>query len=271
VAPRSQSTPVRLPAKELIPGTNPIVADFGGGRIATGAVVDWRKPDPSRELAFDCVDLSGAFNDRVTRIFQNEYRSPRSPYCSLQMPLHGFGDWCYGGRRQAPKIDDSALRAAAGEEGRFVTPQGIPFATPGPGEWPNIVFTSQWDNYPENVSIPLACRARHAWFLVAGSTHPMHSQLDNGEILVTYADGHSDRLALRNPTTWWPIEADYEINIDGFCIPGPHPPRIDLGSGRATLLDLALDPDRELRSLTVRCLANEVVVGLMSVTLLRTD
>jgi hypothetical protein len=97
----------------------------------------------------------------------------------------------------------------------------------------------------------------------------MHSQLDNGEILVNYTAGGSERLALHNPTTWWPIEGDYQVGIDGFCIPGPHPPRVDLGSGRATLLDLSLDPDRDLRSVTVRCLANEVVVGLMSVTLLR--
>ena len=45
---------------------------------------------------------------------------------------------------------------------------------------------------------------------------------------------------------------------------GPRPPRINLGSGWATLLDLPLDPKRELRSIAVRCLANEVVVGLMS-------
>jgi len=108
-----------------------------------------------------------------------------------------------------------------------------------------------------------------ALLLVAGSMPPMHSQLDNGELAVTCADGTTSRLALRNPTTWWPIEADYQTAIDGFCIPGPYPPRIDLGSGRATLLDLPLDPERDLRSLSVRCLANEVVVGLMSVTRLR--
>jgi hypothetical protein len=164
-------------------------------------------------------------------------------------------------------IDDAALRAAAGAEGRIVTPQGIPFATPGPGEQPNVVFTSQWDNFPAERAVPLAGRARHAWFLVAGSTHPMHSQLDNGELVVTYTDGTETRLALHNPTTWWPIEADYDTVTDGFCIPGPHPPRLDLGQGRATLLDLPLDPQRELRSLTVRCLANEVVVGLMAATL----
>jgi hypothetical protein len=205
----------------------------------------------------------------VTQIFQNEYRSPRSPYCSLQMPLHGFGDWCYGGQLPAPNIDDSLLRQAAGVQGRFTSPPGIPLTTPGPGQEPNIIFTSQWDNYPAEATIDLTGHAGHAWFLVAGSTHPMHSQLDNGEIVVTYADGGTDRLPLHNPTTWWPIERDYELEIDGFCIPGPHPPRVDLGAGRATLLDLPLDVKRPLKSLTVRCLANEVVVGLMSVTVLR--
>jgi hypothetical protein len=134
---------------------------------------------------------------------------------------------------------------------------------------PNVVFTSQWDNFPKETAIPLAGRARHVWFLVTGSTHPMQSQLDNGELIVGYADGQSERLPLHNPTTWWPVEGDYNLHADGFCIPGPHPPRIDLGAGRATLLDLPLNPERELRSLTVRCLANEVVVGLMSATLLR--
>jgi len=39
--------------------------------------------------------------------------------------------------------------------------------------------------------------------------------------------------------------------------------------GAATVLDLALDPDKALKSLTVRALANEVVIGLMAVTLAR--
>ena len=39
--------------------------------------------------------------------------------------------------------------------------------------------------------------------------------------------------------------------------------------GAATVLDLPLDGGKELKSLTVRALANEVVIGLMSVTLQR--
>jgi hypothetical protein len=260
---------LRLPASNLVPGTNPIMLDLGDGRTIRGAVVDWHPPDEKQHLAFECLDLKPWFNDRVTQIFKNEYRSPRSPYCSLQMPLHGFGDWCYGGRLPAPEIDDSLLRKAAGPQGRFTSPQGVPLATPGPGQEPNIIFTSQWDNYPNEATMELTGHASHAWFLVAGSTHPMHSQLDNGEIVVAYADGRTQRLPLHNPTTWWPIESDYRLEIDSFCIAGPHPPRIDLGAGRATLLDLPLDADRPMKSLTIRCLANEVVVGLMSVTLQR--
>lgn len=37
----------------------------------------------------------------------------------------------------------------------------------------------------------------------------------------------------------------------------------------ATVLDLSLKADKELKSLTVRTLANEVVIGLMAMTLVR--
>jgi len=73
------------------------------------------------------------------------------------------------------------------------------------GQEPNIIFTSRWDKHPNEATIELAghaSHASHAWFLVAGSTHPMHSQLDNGEIIVAYDDGRTQRLPLHNPTTW---------------------------------------------------------------------
>jgi hypothetical protein len=235
------------------------------------------------------VELTPLFNDRVTQIFKNEYRTPRSPFVSLSIPKQGIGAWA-GHVNETADIDDSGLRAAAAANHGVITmPNGVPFATPGPGEAPNIVFTSQWDNYPREVSIPLSGRAKHAFFLMAGSTNWMQSRIVNGEVIVTYGDGSSARLVLENPTTWWPIEQDYFIDDYQFKRPGPLPPRINLktglirildettfrGKGReipggaATVLSLSLDPNKELRSLTVRTLANEVVIGLMAATLAR--
>jgi hypothetical protein len=237
---------------------------------------------------WETVDLSGVYNDHVTQIFKNEYLSPRSPFCSLAIPKQGIGSWCRP-TAQA-QIDDTGFREAAGRNGgRFVLPNGPVFATPGPGDARNIVFTSQWDNYPREVTIPLGGRARHVALLMAGSTNPMQSRFDNGEVVVAYADGSTSRLALENPTTWWPIDEDYFIDNYQFRRPGPIPTRVDLktgqvrtyteaefaGKGRmvpggaATVLALALNPDKELKSLTIRALANEVVIGLMAVTLAR--
>ena len=250
-------------------------------------------PDWSRPFAdgakLEPVELTRLFNDRVTQIFKNEYRSPRSPYVSLGLPKQGIGAWA-GHVNATAEIDDRGLRAAARDHGgRFLLPNGLPFATPETAEVKNIVFTSQWDNYPREATVALHGQATHAYLLMAGSTYWMQSRMDNGEIIVAYADGSTERLALSNPANWWPIDQDYFIDDFQFHRPGAIPPSVDLKTGQvrlldpatfkgkggavpggaATVLDLPLDPAKTLQSLTVRTLANEVVIGLMAVTLER--
>jgi len=239
------------------------------------------EPKP-QALSFTTVDLSSVFNDRVTQIFRNRYLSPRTPYCSLQMPVQGIGVWStFNGNA---RIDDSGLRRAAGAAGRVVTPSGIPFLTPGGAEAKNIAFTSRWDNYPVDIRIPVSGQAAHAYLLMAGSTNPMEAQMDNGEVVFSYADGGSARLALRNPTNWWPIEQDYLKDDYAFARSGPTPTRLALASGRfyvpscngakiaggaATVVDMPLNKERALAFVTIRSLSNQVVTGLMSLTLAR--
>jgi hypothetical protein len=239
---------------------------------------------------FAPVDLTNYFNDRVTEIFKaGKYVSPRSHSASLAIPAQGIGAWA-GHVNAMAQIDDSGLRRIATEhDGELMLPSGVPFITPGVGTTPNIIFTSQWDNYPHTVSVALQGRARQVFLLMAGSTNHMQSQFDNGEVVVTYIDGSTTRLALRNPTNWWPIDQDYFIDDYQFRRPEPIPPRVDLktgmvrvldledfkGRGRivtggaATVLELPLDATKELRSLKVGALANEVVIGLMAATLIR--
>ncbi|MBE3099129.1 MAG: hypothetical protein IMZ44_18595, partial [Planctomycetes bacterium] len=266
--------------------TDPIPAEL---EPSPALALDWTLPLPL-STQFEPVNLAPYVNDRVTEIFRpGKYVSPRSPFCSLALPSQGIGAWA-GHVNQMAEIDDSGLRAAAGANGsRFMLPNGVPFATPGSGDAKNIVFTSQWDNYPREAIVPLAGRAQHLFLLMAGSTTHMQSRLDNGEVVVTYQDGTTAWLALHNPTTWWPIDQDYFTDDFAFARPGPIPPRVDLKTGRVRLLDpetfkgrgttvpggaatvlhLPLDPGKPLRSLTVRALANEVVVGLMAATLAR--
>jgi hypothetical protein len=247
--------------------------------------LDWSAPIAAK---LEPQDLAAQFNDSVTQIFRNEYRTPRSPFASLATPKQGIGSWCHP--KDTFTVDDSGLRALAAKAGgKIVLPNGVPLATPGEAGAKNIAFVSQWENYPREISVPLAGKSSHAFLLMAGSTTAMQSRFDNGEVIVTYTDGSTTRLPLENPTTWWPIDQDYYIDDFAFARPGPLPVRVDLktgavrvlkpetfkGQGRtvnggaATVLDLPLDGTKELKSITVRAIANEVIIGLMSVTLQR--
>jgi hypothetical protein len=263
----------------------------GAGAIAHGAAHNVAYNVAHGEsVRYDTIGLSSFFNDRVDRIFTNAYRLPRAQSPTLQLPLQGIGNWCYP--LVQPVIDDAGLRAAAGERNEIVLPQGIPFATPGKKESPNILFTSRWKNFPDSAAVPLSGRASHAWFLMAGSTDPMQSRITNGVIDIRYKDGSSDELALNNPETWWPIEQDYYEDGFAFSTGVPRPLRVYLKTGAisdkregrttikgfsgtgidggaATVLNMPLHPDKELDRLVLRTAAQDVVIGLMSLTLAR--
>jgi hypothetical protein len=95
-------------------------------------------------------------------------------------------------------------------------------------------------------------------------------------------------LAISAPGLSW-TRVDYFIDDFQFRRPEPVPIRVNLKSGEirvidiaqfkgrggpvpggaATVLDLPLQSRKELKALTVRAIANEVVIGLMSATLVR--
>ena len=286
----SISDTIELSAKEfdLMPGSNLIEMNLVDNTTFSGIVTNWHIKDSDLSSKSEPVELKSYYNDKITQIFKNEYLTPRSPYCSLAIPKQGIGSWCNFAKQF--DVDDSGLRMiAANNEGEFIIPQGVSFKLPTDSDAANCVFTSQWDNYPESVNIDLSGTASHIYLLMAGSTNSMQSQFDNGEVIVTYKDGTIARLALRNPTTWWPIDQDYFIDDYGFRRPEAIPPRVDLKTGKvrtynlaefkgkggnvpggaATVLDLPLDSSKELETLTVRTLANEVVIGLLSAEIVR--
>ncbi|GAA3783195.1 DUF4450 domain-containing protein [Flavobacterium ginsengiterrae] len=250
---------------------------------------NWDLPlDKSAKV--ETIPLTAYFNAKVTDIFNYEYLSPRPKTVTLQLPKQGIGNWCYP--NVTVKIDDSGLREKAKLNGEIKTPNGIPFQTPSNENLKNIAFTSMWDNFPESINIPLNGKASRAYFLLAGTTNPMQSRITNGEITIHYTDGTSEILPLKNPENWWPIEQDYFTDGLAFTTDAPKPLRVyfktgeisrdfkdfktikgfsnyGVDGGAGTILDLPLNKNKTLKSLTLKTIANDVVIGLMSVTLIR--
>ena len=229
-------------------------------------------------------DMTDKFNAEVDDIFKNKYVSPRPQTTTLQIPTQGVGEWCHP--EYMPVINDSVFRTLVnGDE--FVV-AGVPFQTPRQG--PNIAFVSLWDNYPDAVTVSLKGKSAAAYLLLAGTTNHMQSHIDNAAVTVTYADGSTETMPLRNPDNWCPIEQDYFIDNLAFKALQPRPYRVSLGTGvvsrhlgrdlgikgvygreipggAAQMLRMPLNEKKRLKSLTVRALSNDVVIGLMAVTL----
>lgn len=97
-------------------------------------------------------------------------------------------------------------------------------------------------------------------------------------------------LELVNPDNWCPIEQDFYLDDFAFDAPRPRPYRLHLKTGIASrdfgkalgvrgsanrvieggagvMLDIPLDKNKALKELTLETVANDVVIGLMSVTL----
>lgn len=235
----------------------------------------------------ETVNMDAKWNSNVGDIFKNFYLSPRPKVTTLTIPAHGIGEWCHP--EFTANINDVALRRQVKDQ-VFTTELGIPFRTPAKGR--NIAYISLWDNYPDAVTIPLQGKASHAYLLMAGSTNHMQSRIDNGQIVVTYTDGTTDTLPLYNPHNWCPIEQDYYEDGLQFHAAQPRPYRLDFASlkvsrehmpmgerygyqqrdfkaGAAVMLDMPLNAQKQLRDITVRTLSNDVVIGIMGVTLQR--
>ena len=253
----------------------------------------WGLDEPDVLRPFVKQSIASCFNSEVDDIFRNKYLSPRPQTTTLQIPVQGVGEWCHP--QYTPEINDSVFRTLV-KDGQ-ITVAGVPFLTPKEGN--NIVYTSLWDNYPDSITISKfssSARYSSAYLLMAGSTNHMQSRIDNGLVIATYTDGSRDTLRLRNPDNWCPIEQDYYVDGKAFKTTDPRPYRICLGQasadgklivsrdlgkvlnirgvygreipgGAAQMLRMPLNPQKKLKSLTLRTLSNDVVIGLMAVTL----
>ena len=264
---------------------------------------------PNAAGRHEMIDLTASYNANLNDIFRNRYESPRPPYTTLQIPVQGIGEWCHP--KTMAEIDDSGLRACAtpllGSDklGVYDTGKGLSFLIPRQGR--NIVFSSLWDNYPDEVSVPISSKSRSynaAYLMMAGTTNNMQSRIDNALVMAEYEDGSCDTLRLENPINWPTVNEEFIFDGKAFwsapvmplrfrldngrvgrqinarellsVIPSKHDGKekkigdnnryaIDKGAG--VILKMPLDSARKIRAIRVKTLSNDIVVGLMAVTL----
>lgn len=223
---------------------------------------------------FEPLALGTVLCDDVSTIYQQNYYVERD-HIHLSIGADGFSPWTFS-HWQLPPPD---IRLEAAEQ-TVTTPEGVPFVIGS--KTCNIAFTSLYDNWPTAVEVPVNRTAYAAEVLVCGSTNPMQIAIANAVLHFRYADGSEDRLDLINPDNYWqlapysgrPTEKeqdtvnDYSYETDAFCLPKTPPVTLQLGENcRAVAVGYRLRPGAVLTDITLETLSQEVVVGLMAITL----
>ena len=101
----------------------------------------------------------------------------------------------------------------------------------------------------------------------------MQTRIANAVIRLTYADQQTETLELVPPLNFWSLcplgDSDYNYERDGFCLPKAPPMTVQLGENcRANVLGCRLRAGETLQSVTLETLSQDVVVGLMGVSIL---
>jgi hypothetical protein len=219
------------------------------------------------------IDMSKSFNGDVRTIFRHKYLSPRPNTVSVRIGSDGYAAWTFAYWKYfPPEITLENVPGMKNSDGQLQTPMGVPFS------WNrdtsrNIAFTSLWENWPNSVTVPVNKKGSAIWFLVCGSTNPMQTKIANAQLVIRYADNSVEQVELIPPVNFWALSkwgnSDYNYIRDKFCLPPEPPAQVQLGSDcRAIVLNRKVRKNIEIKSVRLECLSQEVVIGLMGITVM---
>ena len=250
------------------------------------------------------VDISRWFNSNVDDIFRNEYLSPRPPFTSLELPKQGAGDWCTP--HVHPEIEDDGLRSLV-RDGLFDTGLGLKFRTPAEGHniiytslWDNYPdsVTVVLDGKARYAYLLLAGSTQNMQSRIDNGRVTVRYTDGSCDVMPLenpvnwcpiqqdyYTDDHAFWVAPLKPyrVVFSDGRVSREVDVDFYAAAensgmdgsGTSGPGLDavkvtdrgIPGGAAQILKMPLTPGKTLKSLTLTTLSNDVVIGLMAVTL----
>jgi hypothetical protein len=213
--------------------------------------------EKSTTSKFEPMDISRYFNSSLMELHTLEYKSPRPKGYSIGVRLNGryAWEWNHAGHN-AIKIDDTALRQS---KGIFKTSSGIRFSVPQNGH--DIACASIWDNFPTIIDVPLKGKANELALLFIGVTNAMQSWVENARFIVTYDDGAREIVNLTHPKNFddWLVPALQAENETVYFSDYNH----------GIVQRIILEPQKELSKISIEAVANEVIVGLLGISIRR--
>jgi hypothetical protein len=226
-----------------------------------------------KDARWDQIPMQPALNGDIRIIYKQQYLSPRPNTCSLRLATDGYSSWqmILAKNHAPPEITLDNIGTLSDGHGNIVGGGGIPFQWPaGPK---NIAFTSRWDNWPQQINVPVNKSGDAIFFLLCGTTNPMEVRIANAELRMIYADGVVEKLPIVPPFNFWtlcPFDGiDYDYARDGFSLPKTPPSTVQLGKNcRGIVLGWRLRPGVALKNVTLEAQSEEVVIGLMGLTVM---
>jgi len=306
IAAGSVSEQIDVPVGIAVCGTNHISFVQDNGQREELTLVDWALAVNAKER-MEVVNMDNHLNDKVTQIFKNEYLAPRSPYTTLQTPTQGIGEWTHP--LTTASIDDSGLRKASqngvfntpmGISFRTASlpetkniaftslwnnyPASVTVPLTGKASHAYLLMAgstnhmqSRFTNgvvkvwYTDGTSDSLSLVNPQTWcpieqdYYEDGFAFNMHAPRPYRVFLKTGAVSREMMVSKEKQPT------DTTKRNGGDYTETPVSPASgrEIDGGAAVILDLPLNRSKQLKQLTLETRANEVVIGLMGVTLMR--
>ena len=237
-------------------------------RAVSGAYNAWLAADykienedaieaPLEEKPFETVDISKFFNCNLNEIHNQAYIHPRPEGFSMGLFQNArySHNWNQYGRHVV-YADDTFFRTSGGI---VTSPSGIPFATPAENE--NLACVSIYERFPTSMTVPLEGKGQELAVLFIASTYCMQSYVENIRMTINYADGTSADTSLVYPMDiddWLTSALTTQSEIFYFN-----------NFNHATIKRIRLDPTKELASIKIEAIANEVVLGVAGISVSR--
>ena len=212
---------------------------------------------PLEDKPFEPVDIAEFFNCKMTEVHEQAYIQPRPKGYSMSMYQNGrySHNWNQKGRGVA-YVDDTFFRSSGG---RVYSPSGIPFLTPAENE--NLACVSIFERFPTEITVPLEGKGQEVAVLFIASACCLHSYVENARITVNYADGTSEAASLVYPASlddWLTSALTTEAEIFYFN-----------NFNHATVKRLRINPEKELASIKIEAVANELILGILGISISR--